>query len=98
VALARALLRDPDVLILDEATNALDRPTDLALRDAIARQKSKRLTIVIAHRRETIEKADHVLVLEEGRLVEQGAPGALAERRGLYTSLYREGEADTAEG
>jgi ATP-binding cassette, subfamily B, bacterial MsbA len=88
VALARALLRDPEVLILDEATNALDRPTDLVLRNAIHRQKARRLTIVIAHRRETIETADRVIVLEEGRVVQNDAPTTLANRKGAYATLY----------
>jgi ATP-binding cassette, subfamily B, bacterial MsbA len=73
VALARSLLRRPDVLILDEATNALDRPTERALRDAIRVGGRDRAVIVIAHRRETIESANHVIVIDEGRIVEAGS-------------------------
>ena len=90
VALARALLRDPDVLILDEATNALDLPTERALRGVLRREGRPRAVIVIAHRRETIEVADRVLVLEEGVVVQEGSPRELAESPGPYASLYRD--------
>lgn len=88
VALARSLLRRPDVLILDEATNALDRPTERALRDAIRVGGRDRAVIVIAHRRETIESANHVIVIDEGRIVEAGSPAALARAGGVYARLY----------
>ena len=90
IALARALLRDPDVLILDEATNALDLPTERALRGALRREGRPRAVIVIAHRRETIEVADRVLVLEDGAVVQEGSPRELADAPGPYTSLYRD--------
>ena len=88
IALARALLRKPDVLILDEATNALDRPTERALRDAIESGRAQRAVIVIAHRRETIENADHVIVIDAGRVVQTGTPTELARAGGVYARLY----------
>ncbi len=90
IALARSLLRKPDVLILDEATNALDRPTERALRTAIEDNRNARAVIVIAHRRETIENADHVIVLDQGRLVQAGTPEELAQAEGIYARLYRD--------
>lgn len=97
IALARSLLRKPDVLILDEATNALDRPTERALRAAIEDGRSARAVIVIAHRRETIENADQVIVLDQGRVVQTGAPDALAAAEGVYAQLYLDDDAP-AEG
>jgi subfamily B ATP-binding cassette protein MsbA len=94
IALARALVRKPDVLILDEATNALDRPTERALRDAMTSGPQPRVVVVIAHRRESIEAADYVVVLDGGRVVEEGSPAALAEQGGVYAHLY----VDDAEG
>lgn len=88
IALARSLLRLPDVLILDEATNALDRPTERALRTAIEEAGRARAVIVIAHRRETIENADQVVVLDEGRVVQRGSHAELARADGVYARLY----------
>lgn len=90
VALARSLLREADVLILDEATNALDRPTERALRDAIAAGRRARAVVVIAHRRETIENADRVVVIDKGRIVEEGTPAELVRLGGVYARLYVE--------
>jgi len=90
IALARSLLRRPDVLILDEATNALDAPTERALRAAIEDGRSQRAVIVVAHRRETIESADRVIVLDGGRAVENGTPAELAAAGGVYARLYRD--------
>ena len=88
IALARALLRKPDVLVLDEATNALDRPTEEALRMAVGRAHRVRVVIVIAHRRETIETADQVIVIDQGRVAEAGTPDELARAGGIYARLY----------
>jgi subfamily B ATP-binding cassette protein MsbA len=88
LALARALIRDPDILILDEATNALDTLTDRAFQEALLRFGRDRTVIVVAHRQALIEKADHVVVLEDGRVVEQGSPGFLLRAGGLYTRMF----------
>lgn len=88
IALARALLRDPDVLILDEATNALDLITERAIRQVLEQKGRARVVIVIAHRRETIDFADNVLVLRSGTLIQEGRPAELAAASGLYADLY----------
>jgi subfamily B ATP-binding cassette protein MsbA len=90
IALARSLLRKPQLLILDEATNALDRPTERALRAAISSDVGSRAIVVIAHRRETIESADHVIVIDQGRVAQVGTPAELAGQPGLFATLYLE--------
>jgi subfamily B ATP-binding cassette protein MsbA len=82
VAIARALLRDPEILILDEATSALDSVTEKQVQASLARLMRGRTVVAIAHRLSTIEDADQVVVLEEGRIVEQGGYRKLLERRG----------------
>ena len=77
IALARALLRHPEILILDEATNALDATTERAFQLALSAYAKQRTVIIVAHRLATIESADHVVVLERGKVVEQGTPAAL---------------------
>ncbi len=88
IALARALLRNPDILILDEATNALDAMTERAVRQVLEHKDRPRVVIIIAHRRETISFADRVLVLRDGVLVQEGRPKDLAAACGLYAELY----------
>ena len=80
VGIARALLRAPDVLILDEATNALDSVSEQAIQHALERIAGQMTMIVIAHRLSTVRLADRVIVLDEGRIVEQGTPGPAATR------------------
>jgi len=82
VAIARALLRDPEILILDEATSALDSVTEKQVQASLARLMRGRTVVAIAHRLSTVEDADQVVVLEEGRIVEQGGYRKLLERRG----------------
>jgi ATP-binding cassette, subfamily B, bacterial MsbA len=88
LALARALVRGADILILDEATNALDSLTEQAFQDALARFAEERTVFVVAHRLATIEKADHVIVLDSGRVVEQGGPGALLGADGPFFRMF----------
>ena len=88
LALARTLLRDPDILLLDEATNALDVITERMFQDTLRRFAQSRTVIIIAHRLATIEIADHVLVLEGGRLVEQGNPRALLKANGPFARMF----------
>jgi subfamily B ATP-binding cassette protein MsbA len=89
LAIARAMLKDAPVLILDEATAALDNESERLVQDALDRLMPDRTTLVIAHRLSTIEHADQVLVLDHGRLVEQGTPQELLARGGLYAHLHR---------
>ncbi|HZW18409.1 MAG TPA: lipid A export permease/ATP-binding protein MsbA [Luteimonas sp.] len=89
VAIARAMLKDAPILILDEATAALDTESERLVQDALERLMPDRTTLVIAHRLSTIEHADQVLVLDHGRLVEQGTHAELLARGGLYAHLHR---------
>jgi ABC-type multidrug transport system fused ATPase/permease subunit len=96
VALARALLADPRILILDEATSSVDIGTERKIEQALRLLLSGRTAFIIAHRLSTIRDADLIVVLEHGRIVEQGSHGELMRRRGLYTSLYGDWAADAA--
>jgi subfamily B ATP-binding cassette protein MsbA len=89
LAIARAILKDAPILILDEATAALDTESERLVQDALDRLIPDRTTLVIAHRLSTIEHADQVLVLDGGRLVEQGTHAQLLARGGLYAHLHR---------
>jgi ATP-binding cassette subfamily B protein len=88
VAFARALLADPRILILDEATSSVDIGTERTIERALRTLLSDRTAFVIAHRLSTIRDADLIVVLEHGRVVEQGSHDELLARQGLYTSLY----------
>jgi ABC-type multidrug transport system fused ATPase/permease subunit len=89
VAFARAFLADPAVLILDEATSSLDLPSERLVQRALRTLLRDRTAIIIAHRLSTVEIADRVLVIDAGRVVEDGPPGELRERGGRYGSLHR---------
>jgi subfamily B ATP-binding cassette protein MsbA len=89
LAIARAMLKDAPILILDEATAALDAESERLVQDALQKLMPDRTTLVIAHRLSTIEHADQVLVLDQGRLVEQGTHAQLLARDGLYAHLHR---------
>ncbi|MEV6021189.1 ABC transporter ATP-binding protein, partial [Streptomyces sp. NPDC051997] len=89
VAFARALLADPAVLILDEATSSLDIPGERAVQRAMSTVLRGRTAVVIAHRLSTVEIADRVLVMEHGRIVEDGTPGELVAGTGRFADLHR---------
>lgn len=89
VAIARALLRNAPILLLDEATSALDSQSEKLVTDALTRLERGRTTLVIAHRLSTILQADKIVVLNKGRVVDQGTHAELLARGGLYADLYR---------
>ena len=89
LAIARALLRDTPILLLDEATSALDAESERLVQDALERLMADRTTLVIAHRLATVRAADRIVVMDGGRIVEQGTHSALARAGGLYARLAR---------
>ena len=90
IAIARALLRrDAPLLLLDEATSALDAESEAAVQDALEHLMEGRTTIVIAHRLATVRAADRIVVMDGGRIVEEGKHAALASSGGLYARLAR---------
>jgi ATP-binding cassette subfamily B protein len=88
LAIARAVLADPRILILDEATSSVDTRTEIHIQEALLRLMEGRTSFVIAHRLSTIRQADHVLVINDGRLIEQGDHASLLAQEGFYYNLY----------
>jgi len=89
VSFARALLRDPAILILDEATSSIDPYTDLLIRKAMKTLLKDRTSIIIAHRLSTVRDVDRILVIDDGRIVEEGSHEELIKKGGLYSYLYK---------
>ncbi|WP_084628980.1 lipid A export permease/ATP-binding protein MsbA [Neptunomonas japonica] len=89
IAIARAILKDAPILIMDEATSALDTESERHIQDALEGVMKDRTTLVIAHRLSTIEKADMIVVMDQGRIVEQGNHSDLLKREGAYAQLYK---------
>jgi ATP-binding cassette subfamily B protein len=98
ISIARALLMDAPIVVLDEATAAVDADSQAAIQRALSRLAQDRSVLVIAHRLDTIMQADQILVLDGGRLVEQGRHADLLARQGRYARLWREGAYTAAQG
>ncbi len=88
IAIARAILKNPRLLLLDEATSSLDTESERLVQEALERLMEGRTTFVVAHRLSTVQRADRILVLDKGKLVEEGTHAQLMERKGLYHYLY----------
>ncbi|MEX2655034.1 MAG: ABC transporter ATP-binding protein [Acidimicrobiia bacterium] len=89
IAIARVILKDPRILVLDEATSHLDTRSEALIQDALERLMLERTSLVIAHRLSTVQRADRILVIDEGRLVESGTHEGLLAQGGLYETLHR---------
>jgi ABC-type multidrug transport system fused ATPase/permease subunit len=89
IAIARVFLKDPAIVILDEATSSLDSESERLVEDAMVELLRGRSTLIIAHRLSTVRRADRVLVLDHGRIVEEGTHDALLSTEGTYAKLYR---------
>lgn len=89
LSIARAILADSDILILDEATSSIDTRTEIAIQQGLSRLSEGRTSFVIAHRLKTIENADQILVIHEGELIEYGTHEALLQKKGFYNELYK---------
>lgn len=89
MAIARVILRNPRLLVLDEATSALDTRTEAAIQKELLALSAGRTTLVVAHRLSTIQQADHIIVMEAGRIVEEGTHHALLEKAGIYAGMWR---------
>ena len=96
LAIARALLKNSPILVLDEATSALDTESERHIQAALDQVMKGRTTLVIAHRLSTIEKADLILVMDQGRIVERGSHGELLAMNGYYARLHALGLDDHA--
>jgi subfamily B ATP-binding cassette protein MsbA len=89
VAIARAIVRDPRILILDEATSSLDLEVERQVQEAMNRAMAGRTSFVIAHRLSTVRNADRILVLADGKIVQQGNHETLLREEGLYAHFHR---------
>jgi len=98
ISIARTILHEPKILILDEATSSLDQESEALVQEALEHLMKDRTTFVIAHRLETIRRADVILVLNEGKIEEQGTHDELMERKGLYCKLYEAQKIFEAQG
>jgi ATP-binding cassette subfamily B protein len=87
IAIARAILKDAPILVLDEATSSLDSKSELLVQEALERLMKDRTTIIIAHRLSTIQNVDKIVALKDGKVNEMGSPNELAESGGIYSRL-----------
>jgi ATP-binding cassette subfamily B protein len=88
IAIARAMLKDSPIILLDEATSALDSESEKVIQEALKELLERRTAIVIAHRLSTIQRMDRIVVLDKGKIVEDGTHAALLKKKGLYAALW----------
>src|SRR6202012_1999340 len=88
IAIARAMLKDAPILLLDEATSALDSESEVLIQDALWKLMEGRTAIVIAHRLSTVQKMDRIVVLDDGKIVEEGSHKELLQLKGIYAKLW----------
>ena len=88
LAIGRAFVSDPDILILDEATSSVDTRTEKNIQDSMAELMKGRTSLIIAHRLSTIRDADQIIVMDQGRIIEQGSHDELIRKNGKYRQLY----------
>lgn len=88
ISIARAVLADPVLLILDEATSNIDTVTEVNIQEALARLMEGRTSVIIAHRLNTIQRADQIVVLKDGEMIEKGSHDELIRQKGFYSDLY----------
>jgi len=98
IAIARALIKDPKILLLDEATSALDSKSEAAVQTALDAASEHRTTIMIAHRLSTIRNADKIIVLAEGKVMEEGTHDALIAQNSIYAALAQKQQIDDTKG
>ena len=89
IAIARIFLKQPEILILDEATSSLDTESEALVEEALQTVMQERTTMIIAHRLKTVQRADRVLVIDDGRILEEGTHADLVAEGGMYARLYR---------
>ena len=89
ISIARALIKDPAILILDEATSSVDTPTERVIQEALERAARGRTTIIIAHRLSTTTMADRIVVLQGGAIIEEGSRTQLLEQNGIFAELWQ---------
>src|SRR5690625_6441082 len=97
LSISRALLADPTILVLDEATSNIDTITELKIQEALERLMEGRTSFVIAHRLNTIQEADEIIMLEHGKIIEQGNHEELLAQKGHYYELHQRSEEHTSE-
>ncbi|MEG1027611.1 MAG: ATP-binding cassette domain-containing protein, partial [Oscillospiraceae bacterium] len=89
VAIARALIKDPEILILDDSVSAVDTATEEKILTHLKENRNNKTNIIIAHRISTLQTADHIIVIEDGKIAQQGTHEELIKVEGLYSSLYQ---------